>query len=186
MCVRAASFPCRFSDLRLNFLLASAYCTRAHTLSLDNYCRPTAGKSSSPAGLSTLVYAYVVDRAPASPYTYSSSTHTSQVPDELTTIESIRYCSNKEQPQEFRSAVFLGPRCVDKACDNEYGSFALPIACAQRSPCLRPECQTQNLIHLILAACCSNGHVEGTDTWKGRREGREGENPLETRSEVPP
>jgi hypothetical protein len=75
VCVRTASFPCRFSDLGLNFLLASAYCTRAHTLSLDTYSRPTAGKSSSPSGLSTLVYAYVVDRAPASPYTYSSSTH---------------------------------------------------------------------------------------------------------------
>jgi hypothetical protein len=85
VCVRAASFPCRFLDLGLNFLLASAYCTRAHTLSLDSYSRPTAGKSSSPAGLSTLVYAYVVDRAPASPYTYSSSTH--RFPDERTPIE---------------------------------------------------------------------------------------------------
>jgi quinolinate synthase len=27
VCVLAASFPCRFSDLGLNFLLASAYCT---------------------------------------------------------------------------------------------------------------------------------------------------------------
>ena len=58
-----------------NFLLASTYCTRAHTLSLDSYNRPTAGKSSSPAGLSTLVYAYVVDSASASLYTYPSSTH---------------------------------------------------------------------------------------------------------------
>ena len=71
VCVRAASFPCRFLDLGLNFLLASAYCTRAHRLSLDSSSRPTAGNSSSPTGLSTLVYAYVVDRAPASPYTYS-------------------------------------------------------------------------------------------------------------------
>ena len=47
--VRAASFPCRFLDLGLNFLLASAYCTRAHTLSLDSFCRPTAGKSSIPS-----------------------------------------------------------------------------------------------------------------------------------------
>jgi hypothetical protein len=73
------------SALGLNFLLASAYCTRAHTLSLDSYCRPTSGKSSSPAGLSTLVYAYVVDRAPASPDTYSSSTH--RFPDERTPLE---------------------------------------------------------------------------------------------------
>ena len=51
------------SDLGLNFPLASAYCTRAHTLSLDSYCRPTSGKSSSPAGRSTLAHAYVVDRA---------------------------------------------------------------------------------------------------------------------------
>jgi len=83
--VSAASFPCRFSDLGLNFLLASAFCTRAHTLSLDTFSRPSAGKPSSPAGLSTLVYAYVVDRAPASPYTCSSSTH--RFPDERTPIE---------------------------------------------------------------------------------------------------
>jgi hypothetical protein len=31
VCVSAASFPCWFSDLGLNFLLASAYCTREHT-----------------------------------------------------------------------------------------------------------------------------------------------------------
>jgi hypothetical protein len=68
------------------FLLASAYCTRARTLGLDSECRPTAGKSISPAGLSTLVYAYVVvDRAPASPYTYSSSKH--RFPDERTPVE---------------------------------------------------------------------------------------------------
>jgi hypothetical protein len=57
-------------------------CTRAHTLSLDSFCRPTAGKSSIPAGLSPLVYAYVVDCASASPYAYSSSTH--RFPDERT------------------------------------------------------------------------------------------------------
>jgi len=37
-------------------------------------------KSSIPAGLSPLVYAYVVDCAPASPYAHSSSTH--RFPDE--------------------------------------------------------------------------------------------------------
>jgi hypothetical protein len=63
--------------LGLNFLLASAYCTRAQTLSLI--------VTADPAGLSTLVFAYVVDRAPASPYTYASSTH--RVPYERTPIE---------------------------------------------------------------------------------------------------
>jgi tetratricopeptide (TPR) repeat protein len=58
-----------------NFLLASVSFTLSHTLSLDSFCRPTAGKSSSPAGLFPLMYAYVVDCAPASPYAYSSSTH---------------------------------------------------------------------------------------------------------------
>jgi len=61
--------------------------THSHTLSLDSYCRPTAAKSSSPAGLSTLVYAYVVDCAPASPYAYSSYTH--RFPDERTPIASF-------------------------------------------------------------------------------------------------
>jgi ribosomal protein S27E len=59
-----------------SFPFASASFTHSHTLSLHSCCRPTAGKSSSPAGLSTLVYAHVVDCAPASPYAYSSSTHT--------------------------------------------------------------------------------------------------------------
>jgi hypothetical protein len=73
------------SGLGLNFLLASASFTHSDTLSLDSYCRPTAGMSSNPAGLSTLVYAYVVDCAPASPYAYSSSTH--RFSDERTPIE---------------------------------------------------------------------------------------------------
>jgi hypothetical protein len=73
------------SGLGLNFLLASASFTHSHTLSLDSCCRPTACKSSSPAGLSTLVYAYVVDCAPASPYAFASSTH--RFPDERTPIE---------------------------------------------------------------------------------------------------
>jgi len=68
-----------------SFPYASASFTHSHTLSLDSCCRPTAGKSSSPAGLSTLVYAYVVDCAPASPYAYSSSSH--RFPDERTPIE---------------------------------------------------------------------------------------------------
>ncbi len=65
-----------------SFRYASASFTHSHTLSLDCCCRPTAGKSSSPAGLSTLGYAYC---APASAYAYSSSTH--RFPDERTPIE---------------------------------------------------------------------------------------------------
>jgi len=69
-----------------SFPYASAFFTHYNTLSLDSFCRPTAGKSSSPAGLFLpLVYAYVVDCAPASPYAYSSSTH--RFPDERTPIE---------------------------------------------------------------------------------------------------
>ena len=71
--------------LGLNFLLASVSFILSHTLSLDSFCKPTAGKSSSPAGLYPPVYAYVVDCAPASPYAYSSSTH--RFPDERTPIE---------------------------------------------------------------------------------------------------
>jgi hypothetical protein len=56
-----------------------------HTLSSDSFCRPIAGKSNSPAGLFPLVYPYVVECAPASPYAYSSSTH--RFPDERTPIE---------------------------------------------------------------------------------------------------
>jgi hypothetical protein len=67
----------------------------AHTLSLNSYCRPTAGKSSSPAGLSNLVYAYVEDRASASPYTYSSSTH--MFPDERTPIEATPLSATSAQ-----------------------------------------------------------------------------------------
>ena len=35
----------------LNFLLASVSFTLSHTLSLDSFCRPTTGQSSSSAGL---------------------------------------------------------------------------------------------------------------------------------------
>jgi hypothetical protein len=64
------------SGLGLNFLLASVSFTLSLSLSLDSFCRPTAGKSSRPAGLFPLVYAYVVDCAPASPYAYSPRPHT--------------------------------------------------------------------------------------------------------------
>ena len=69
----------RLLPLRIRIL------THSQSLSLDSNCRPTAGKSSSPAGKSTLVYAYVVDCASASPYANSSSTH--RFPDERTPIE---------------------------------------------------------------------------------------------------
>jgi hypothetical protein len=68
-----------------SFPYASTFFTHSHTLSLDSFCRPTAGKSSSPPGLFPLVYAYVVDCASASPYAYSSSTL--RFPDERTPIE---------------------------------------------------------------------------------------------------
>ena len=55
-------------------------------------CRPTTGKSSSPAGLFLpLVYAYVVDCVSASPYAYSSSTH--RFPDERKPIEATPLAS---------------------------------------------------------------------------------------------
>jgi len=81
-----------------SFPYASASFTHSHTLSLDSCGRPTAGKPSSPAGLSTLVYAHVHvqstcnrrsrlrARLPLSILLYnSSSTH--RFPDERTPIE---------------------------------------------------------------------------------------------------
>jgi hypothetical protein len=44
-----------------SFPYTSASFTHSHTLSLDSCCRPTDCKSSSPAGLSTLVYASFSD-----------------------------------------------------------------------------------------------------------------------------
>ena len=73
------------SGLGLNFLLASVSFALSLSLSLDSFCRPTTCKSSSPAGLFPLVYAYGVDCVPASPYTYSSFSH--RFPDERTPIE---------------------------------------------------------------------------------------------------
>jgi hypothetical protein len=53
--LNTTSFPCRFLDLGLTFLLASAYCTHA--------------RQSFPGA-----YVGLVECVPASPYTYSSST----------------------------------------------------------------------------------------------------------------
>jgi hypothetical protein len=73
----------------------SASFTHSHTLSLDSYCKPTTCKSSSPAGLSTLVCVYVVDCASASPNAYSSSTH--RFPDERTPIEGMPLSSTSAE-----------------------------------------------------------------------------------------
>jgi hypothetical protein len=78
-----AIFACCIDWTPASFYAPASF-TLSHTLSLDSYYRPTAGKSSSPAWLSTVVYAYVIDCAPASPYAYSSSTH--RFPDERTPI----------------------------------------------------------------------------------------------------
>jgi hypothetical protein len=57
-----------------------------HTRRMDGFCNQNANQLSSLAGLSfPVVYVGVVECAPASPYTYSSSTH--RFPDERTPIE---------------------------------------------------------------------------------------------------
>ena len=57
-----------------------------HTRRMDGFCNQNADQLGSLAGLSfPAVYVGVVDCAPASPYTYSSSTH--RFPDERTPIE---------------------------------------------------------------------------------------------------
>ena len=106
----------------LNFLLASASCKRAHTLSLDSYCRPSAGKSSRPAGLSTLVYAYVRSRLRAHlPYAYSSSTH--RIPDERTPIQATPLSATSA---ELGSGLGLGLGLGSLA---QFSSHALPSSC---------------------------------------------------------
>jgi hypothetical protein len=83
------------SGLGLNFLLASVSFTLSLSLSLDSFCRPTTCKSSSPAGLFPLVYAYVVDCVPASPYAYSSSTH--RFPDDRTPIKATHFSATSAE-----------------------------------------------------------------------------------------
>jgi hypothetical protein len=57
-----------------------------HTRRMDGFCNQNADQLGSLAGLSfPVVYVGVVECAPASPYTYSSSTH--RFPDERTPIE---------------------------------------------------------------------------------------------------
>ena len=57
-----------------------------HARRMDGFCNQNADQLGSLAGLSPLtVYVGVVECAPASPYTYSSSTH--RFPDERTPIE---------------------------------------------------------------------------------------------------
>jgi hypothetical protein len=57
-----------------------------HTRRMDGFCNQNADQLGSLAGLSfPVVYVGVAECAPASPYTYSSSTH--RFPDERTPIE---------------------------------------------------------------------------------------------------
>jgi hypothetical protein len=119
------------SGLGLNFLLlASAFFTLSHTLSLDSCCRPTTGKSSSPVGLSSLVYAYVVDCAPASPYAYS----THRFPDERTPIEATPLSATSA---ELGLGLRLGLGLDSLA---RFSSHALPFfsppSFHMRGPCL--------------------------------------------------
>ena len=76
-------------------------------------------KSSIPAGLSPLVYAYVVDCAPASPYAYSSSTH--RFPDERTPIEATPLSATSA---ELGLGLGLGLRLDSLA---HFSSHALPF-----------------------------------------------------------
>jgi hypothetical protein len=66
--------------------LPSASSSLTHARKMDGFCNQNSDQLGSLAGLSLLtVYVGVVECAPASPYTYSSSTH--RFPDERTPIE---------------------------------------------------------------------------------------------------
>jgi hypothetical protein len=66
--------------------LSPASSSLTHARRMDGFCNPNADQLGSLAGPSLLtVYVGVVECAPASPYTYSSSTH--RFPDERTPIE---------------------------------------------------------------------------------------------------
>jgi hypothetical protein len=66
--------------------LPPASSSPTHARRMDGFCNQNADQLGSLAGLSPLtVYVGVVECAPASPYTYSSSTH--RFPDERTPIE---------------------------------------------------------------------------------------------------
>ena len=66
--------------------LPPASSSLTHTRRMDGFCNQNADQLGSLAGPSLLtVYVGVVECAPASPYTYSSSTH--RFPDERTPIE---------------------------------------------------------------------------------------------------
>jgi hypothetical protein len=66
--------------------LPPASSSLTHARRMDGFCNQNADKIGFLAGLSLLtVYTGVVECAPASPYTYSSSTH--RFPDEHTPIE---------------------------------------------------------------------------------------------------
>jgi hypothetical protein len=76
---------CRFSRMRARLPPpASSFLT--HTRRMDGFCNQNADQLGSLAGLSfPVVYVGLVQCAPASPDTYSSSTH--RFPDERTPIE---------------------------------------------------------------------------------------------------
>ncbi len=94
----------------------------AQTLSLDSCSRQTAGKSSSSAGLSTLVYAYVVDCAHASHYTYASSTH--RFPNERTRVEATPRSATSA---ELGLGLGLGSGLVSLARFSVFSSHTLPF-----------------------------------------------------------
>ena len=77
---------CIFRSNGASASLPPATSSLTHALRMDGFCNQNADQLGSLAGLSFLtVYVGVVECAPASPYTYSSSTH--RFPDERTPIE---------------------------------------------------------------------------------------------------
>jgi hypothetical protein len=70
----------------LKFVGSNQLMCNKHARRMDGFCNQNADQIGSLAGLSLLtVHVDVVECAPASPYTYSSSTH--KFPDERTPIE---------------------------------------------------------------------------------------------------
>jgi hypothetical protein len=84
--------------------LAPASSSLTHARRMDCFCNHNADQLGSLAGTSLLaVYVGVVECAPASPYTYSSSTH--RFPDERTPIEATPLSAT---PAELGSGLGLG------------------------------------------------------------------------------
>ena len=140
------------SGLGLNFLLASVSFALSLSLSLDSFCRPTTCKSSSPAGLFPLVYAYGVDCVPASPYTYSSFSH--RFPDERTPIEATHFSATSAElglglglglgldPLAHFSShelPFFPPPCVSCSCTSRGSRGRARNAAGGLQPASRPQ-----------------------------------------------